>query len=275
MKLRFFAGPALLFVALSGCVGEDNKQVLPPVVLGMENNVAPVYDGEEVDIYQVQREVRLPLREPRDDERAALSRDMPPYRREPFQKTEDTRITIRFTLTNLEDRPHTVTLLVDPWNEFVRYVPGVVVDDEDILPNFSGHQRNPFIIPPKGRVEGIITPDDVIEMATDLVTAMNVAATPPTGAFSGPALYNRAFNLQNRSSEPDPVLAPFRPNVPIAGITGFDLGLRTNEPAKIAVELVIDIEDRHGDRVIERASDGDPIGEPGRELTPPAPTRMN
>jgi hypothetical protein len=283
MKPRFFlaAGRAAVVAVAAlgapGCVGEDEKQVLPPVVLGMENTIPPAYDDGQVQLYQVTREVRLPLREPRDDERSALSRDMPPYRREPFQKATDTRITIRFTLTNLEAVPHTVTLLVDPWNEFVRYVPGVVVDDEEILPNFSGHQRNAFIIPPKSRVEGIITADDVVEMATDLVTAMNIEARPPAadGQFGGPVLYNRAFNLQNRSSEPDPVLAPYVPNVAIAGITGFDLGLRTTQPAKIAVELVIDIEDRHGDRMIEKQSDGDPIGEPGRELTPPMPVRMN
>lgn len=277
MKPRFSLAAAAMVLAVWGCVGDDEKQVLPPIVLGMENDIAPVFDDGEVQTYQVSREVRLPLREPREDERAALSRDMPPYRREPFQKATDTRITIRFTLSNLEDRQHTVTLLIDPWNEFVRYVPGVIIDDEEVLPNFSGHQRNPFVIPPFGRVEGIITPDDVVEMATDLVTAMNIAANPPPegNQFCGPALYNRAFNLQNRSSEPDPVLGPYFPGVPIAGITGFDVGLRTNEPAKVAVELVIDIEDRHGDRAIEKESDGDPIGEPRTELTPPGPCTQN
>jgi hypothetical protein len=137
-------------------------------------------------------------------------------------------------------------------------------------PNFSGIDRF-FILPPLGRIEGILTPDDIVELATDLGTAMKLDKTPqdPMSAFAGPALFNRAFNVQNRSSQPDPLLAPFIPKV-VAGIVGFDLGLRTSAPAKIAIEVVLDVEDNNGDRVIPAGDDTRRVGRPGTVLMPPA-----
>lgn len=266
---RAVVGLAVLGAAASACAGEDEREVLPPVVLGMLETTAPTYDDGQEQIYQVGREVRLPYRRPRDEERPSGAQD--PYPRRPFHVTGDSRVTIRYTLSNLEDRQHTVELLIDPWNEFVRYVPGVALGEEDeTQPNLSGIDRF-FVVPAKSRIEGILTPDDMKELATDLGTAMSLAATPPAADsdFGGPVLYNRAFNVQNRSSEPDPVLAPYLPSV-AAGITGFDLGLRTYDgAAKVAVELMIDVEDVNGERVLMPDDDGTPIGPPGATLTPP------
>jgi hypothetical protein len=261
-----------LSVLASGCAGNDEKEVLPPVVLAMLETSAPIYDDGQEQIYQVTREVLLPYREPQDAERPRGELD--PYPRSPFHFVTDTRVTVRFTLTNLEERPHTVELLLDPWNEFVRYVPGVtMVRQDEVLPNFSGIQRI-FVVPPKARIEGIITPDDMVELATDLTVAMALERRPPAadGDFGGAALYNRAFNIQNRSSEPDVVLQSWMPGnkAQVAAVIGFDLGLRTSEPAKLAVELVIDIEDVHGERVVMDGQEGNRLGRPGGTLTPPA-----
>jgi hypothetical protein len=271
--VRRIIGGFVLGALVSACASEDGKEVLPPVVLGMLETTPPAYDDGEQKIFQVAREVRLPYRRPEDGERP--TGNVEPYPRAPFHVAPDSRVTVRFTLSNLEDRPHNVELLIDPWNEFVRYVPGVSSGREDeVLPNFSGIQRI-FVLGPKSRVEGIITPDDMVELATDLTVAMALQRRPPpTGAFAGAALYNRAFNIQNRSSEPDAVLQPWQPGAKssIAAVVGFDVGLRTAEPSKIAVELVIDIEDLNGERVV---MDGDPEGtkqlsRPGGTLTPPA-----
>jgi hypothetical protein len=238
----------------------------------MLETTAPAYDDGEQQIYQVEREVRLPFRRPNDGERP--KGNLEPYSRPPFHVASDSRVTLRFTLSNLDTKEHSVELLIDPWNEFVRYVPGVTMARQDeVLPNFSGIQRV-FVLPPKGRVEGIITPDDLVELATDLTVAMALRRRPPDamGAFAGAALYNRTFNIQNRSSEPDPVLQPWMPGPKstIAAVTGFDLGLRTAEPAKVAVELVVDIEDLNGERVVMDGEEGNKIGRPGDVLTPPA-----
>jgi hypothetical protein len=254
------------------CSGEGEKEVLPPVVIGMLETAPPIYDDGEEQIFQVTREVRLPYRRADDGERPSGKAD--PYPRPAFHVTADSRVTIRFTLSNLENKQHDVALLIDPWNEFVRYVPGVSAGREDsVLPNFSGIERS-FVLPPMGRVEGIITPDDMIELAADLTIAMSLQKRPPPadGNFGGAILYNRTFNVQNRSSEPDPVLRDWMPasRDTIAAVTGFDAGLRTSEAAKIAVELVIDIEDLHGERVVMDGEDGRVMGPPGTELSPPA-----
>jgi hypothetical protein len=263
------ASLALLVLPFLACSNEDDKEVLPPVVLGMEADTPATYDDGEQQIFQVTREVRLNFRRHEDSERP--QGEAPPYRRPPFHVASQSRITVRYTLTNLEDKQHIVELLVDPWNEFVRYVPGVQVDDEETIPNFSGIDRF-FVLPPKARIEGILTPDDMVELAVDLTTAMRIEDSPPSddSELAGARLYNRAFNIQNRSSEPDPVLAPYMPLGPVAAIIGFDLGLRTYAQAKIAVELVIDVEDLEGNRLVEQGTDDRRLGPPGDTLTPPA-----
>src|SRR5262245_54055563 len=121
-----------LAVVSAGCASENEKEVLPPVVLGMLETTAPAYDDGEQQIYQVYREVRLPYRRAEDGERPRG--EMDPYPRPPFHVVPDTRVTVRFTLSNMEDKPHNVELLIDPWNEFVRYMPGVAVLEDEVLP---------------------------------------------------------------------------------------------------------------------------------------------
>jgi len=269
--MRALLLPTGIVVALAlppGCAEKGETQVESPVVLGMLETAAPTYDDGQVQIYEAYLPVELPLRRPSDDERPKGTSD--PYPRPPFQLASDTRITARFTISNLEDKPHVIELLLNPWNEFVRYEPGVKVDDEATTPNLSGIDGR-YILGPLGRIEGIITPDDFVELATDLGTAMKLAKAPPAAdsPFAGPALYNRAFNVQNRSSQQDLVLAPFIPGI-VASVVGFDLGLRSYEPSKIAVEIVLDVEDANGDRVIPEGSDTKRVGRPGTVLAPPA-----
>ena len=259
---------ALLGVAgllCAACAGGDDNQVIPPTVVGMQDTVAPAYDDGQMQIYQVSSPVRLPIK--KQDSAAAK---IDPYPRGISVTPADTRITVRFTITNLDDKQHTVELLVDPWNEFVKYKPGFNVDDETTTPDLSGIDRF-YVLPPKGRIEGILTPDDMVELANDLATAMMLKAHPPAedSQFGGPLLYNRAFNIQNRSSQPDPVLAPYHPAV-TDGLTGFDLGLRTYEKAKLAVEIVLEVDDLAGDKVLPDGDDKkDLIGQPGTLLQPP------
>ncbi len=275
---RSALGGVVLGATAVACAGESNTEVLPPVVLAMLETTPPAYDDGEQQIFQVGKEVPLPFRRPEDGERP--SGELQPYPRRPFHFAKDSRITVRYTLSNLEDRERVVELLLDPWNEFVRYAPGLGTAGEDeVLPNLSGIDRW-VVLPPKGRVEGILTPDDMVELAVDLTTAMTLERRPPDqqGPFGGPALYNRAFNAQNRSSEPDPVLVDWLPRArtDVAAITGFDLGLRTAAAAKVAVELVVDVEDLSGDRVVmDGDGEGRKLNRPGTVLTPPAaPARM-
>lgn len=269
--IRAGTGPLLTLCAalaatLSACVDVDENQVTGPIVLGMTPQLAPSYDDGQQQLYQVQIPVPLPVRKPETDEISSVKSD--PYPRFPFVGASDVRIEIRYTISNLDDQPHDVELLLDPWNEFTRYRPGIVVTDEAAIPNLSGYDRL-FKVAPKSRLIGTLTADDMNELATDLATAQNILAHPPADPMANlSGLINRGFNIQNRSNVSDPLVSPYIPGV-IAGLTGFDLGLRTSAPATVAVEILMDITDLNGNRIIPAGISGTVIGMPARQLTPP------
>lgn len=275
-----FARVVLFGALVSACADRDQNQVLMPQVVGMTQNTPPLYQSADMSLYEVQVPVRLPVRRVTDTEAGALGK-MTGFPRAPFLTADDVEITVRFTLANLDDETHSVELLLDPWNEFVRYRPLVEVVNQDVTtPDYSGFDKF-FVLGPKERREGVITPDDTKEMAIDLATAQYLVAQPPpqgqaqngeTESVNG--LINRAFNLQNRSSKFDPLLSPILAKIPIIpGLVGFDLGLRTTAAVNVAVEVIVDLHDKKGDRVVPAGQDDKTVGVPGTILSPPPPPR--
>jgi len=265
------AGSLACLLAAS-CANNDANQVDPPTAVAMNDKVAPAYQDGETTIYQVQTPVQLPVRKPTADEAKGLGKSEP-YPHAPFLLASDLRIEIRFTLSNLDDKEHAVELLVDPWNEFVRYRPKVeVINDEETQPDFSGFDKF-FLLPPKSRVQGALTPDDTQELEIDLATVEGIAAKPPTGADANVnGLFNHVFNIQNRSNAKDPLIAPYLPKV-VPGLTGFDLGLRSGEAANVAVEVIVDVQDLNGNRSTTTVQQE--MGVPSAELQPPAAATMD
>jgi hypothetical protein len=267
---------ALAAAAFPACANNDANVVQPPVVLGMTQNLTPYYQDEQTTIYQVTSRVPLPVRKPTDAESAALGGNTPPYPHAPFLLASDLRIEVRFTLSNVDDAPHVAELLLDPWNEFVRWEPGVtVVNDEETVPNRGGFDKL-YQLGPKERLEGTITTDDTHELGVDLATAMAILANPPAddASVGTGALLNHVFDIQNRSNSGDPLLGNYVPAV-IAGITGFDLSLRTYEKANVAVEIVVDVTDENGKRLLPQGSTDAPIGRPGKAIMPPGARQGN
>lgn len=72
-------------------------------------------------------------------------------------------------------------------------------------------------------------------------------------------LVNHAFETQNRSSDGDVLARPYIPGT-IAGLVGFDLGLRTLEPANVAIEIVLELVDVNGDKLDRDALDPTIVG---------------
>jgi hypothetical protein len=281
-RIAFTAAVSLVVCAAftAGCNATSDDQVTSPTVLGMTASLTPAYnDGQEM-IFQVKTPVALPYRKPTAAETAALG-PQDPYPHFPFLQKSDSRVNIRYTISNLDTAPHVVTLMLDPWNEFVRWVPGLVLGDDDSIPDESGYSKV-VSVAAMSRLEGTITSDDVDELATDLATVEYIQAHPPasgdgdddddtTAAAANAALdglYNHVFDPQNRSNEDDPLLTGLIPSV-VPGIVGFDLGLRTSEPAALAVEITVEIEDLNGNRVLPYGSADKPIGEPMTSITPP------
>ncbi|MCC6213330.1 MAG: hypothetical protein IT376_00540 [Polyangiaceae bacterium] len=267
-------------VAVAGCGEQDRTRTMDPIVLGITSAQPPIYDDGEVQLYEAKRPVPFPILAPSREERQALWQvAAPPFPRGVWFHREHARVQITWTLTNLDTQDHTVELLLDPWSEFGRYWPGLALvdaDNEEFLPNLSGIDilfELPGTASPRGsRRHGTFTYEDMEELAIDFATAYNVIENlepPPLGEDEvdpRTALVNHAFHRTNRSAA-DPFVAPWVPAL-VPGLTGIDLGLRTREPANIAVEIVVEVVDTGSDRVAEE-DDPPPtwFGEPDDYVT--------
>jgi hypothetical protein len=257
--------PIALSIASVGCGEDERTRILAPVQVAMDENVMPVYDDDELTIYEVKKGVQFPIIAPDEEAMAALNdTPMDPYGRQPWITLDDVRVQLSWTLSNLDDEQRSVELLIDPWNEFGRYYPGLTLVDAEngeFMPNISGiNERYILEGANKGdgsRRQGVITYEDMDELARDFGTVMNLILNEPTSYPGGgmleegesalPTYVNHAFDFQNRSDN-DPLVKDWIPGV-VAGLTGIDMGLRTGEPARIALEIVVEITDRGSDKV--------------------------
>ena len=293
---------ALVVPALAAaCSNGSGDQVTAPVAVGMTNCVAPYYADGQITLYQEQTPVALPVRKPTSADALGAAPKGTPYPHAPFLTVQDESVEIHYVLSNVDTVSHNVWLLIDPWNEFVRWKPGVtVVSDEETIPN-SGYDQQ-FVLPPMSRLEGDITPDDVTEIATKLAAVETFLASPQGSAMPSATsddsldptqVCNNIFDFQNRSnsSPPDLYYTPWIPPV-VAGLTGFDLGVRmeTDEDddddvgtppdggascaaggaGNVAVEITMDVQDLSGDRFVPQDTTDPEMGMPSKVLSPPA-----
>lgn len=250
----------------------------------MTSAMPAYFQNSETTIYESQKPVPLPVRRPDPAEIQQPPPKDTPYTHAPYLLASDESIELHYVITNVDEDPHSVWLLIDPWNEFVRWRPGVtVVDDEVTVPN-NGYDLG-FAVAPRSRVEGTITADDFLEIATKLASTENLlhssfammmdSADGGDPSYTGPSvnnLCNNIFDSLNRANSGDLLYTPWIPPV-IAGVTGFDLGIRTYEPANVAVEITMDIVDDNGNRFVEAGDTMTPlIGVPPTVLSPPEAT---
>jgi hypothetical protein len=257
------------FIALA-CGGNDVQHVDPQAV-AMTDKTEAFYDDGELQIFQTQAPVQLPIRAPSESERAALEGRIGPFGHHPWVTTADVGVQVTYTLANLDKDSHSVKVIVEPWNEFGKYVPGVSMLGDNAVPNLSGIERM-YDLPGVGsgrpsRVSGVLTYDDMDELATDFAATIDIlrddALVPmamPTGGQmeEDPRvnLVNHIFYVDNRSGS-TPYTDKYIPKT-IPALVGFDIGLQTNEPANVAIEYSLEIVDRNGDRVL-------PQGDPGKK----------
>jgi hypothetical protein len=260
-----------------GCGDQKEEASLEPVQVGMTHEVEPIYDDGELVIYEVKKGIAFPVLAPSAKRRGELeSQDVEPYGRMPWVQVDDLSVQVSWTISNLDVDEHVVELLVDPWNEFGRYYPGLQLtdaDNQEFMPNFSGIDKRYIVGPASSgaasRVHGTYTYSDLAEMATDLATVMGIIANPPE--VEGDAeeedprvtYANHAFTWQNRSYE-DLLVKKWIPGT-IAGLTGLDLGFRTYEPAKVAIEVAVELVDNTGERIRPEGDDS-PLLPPTEEI---------
>lgn len=275
-------GPVLgmvVGVATLGCTESEETHTMKPLVLGMTSNMGASYESEEMTMYEVKLPVQLRIAQPTNEERDALYQEtVVPYEHAPWVTIDEVKVQVSWTLSNLDPDPHNVEILLDPWNEFGRYWPGLALvdaDDEEFLPNLSGidilMELPGTSSGDSSRRFGTFTYQDMDEVAIDLATVMNILQNGPQPDPANPdedptvTLANHAFAVENRSFN-DPLVAPFVPQV-IAGLVGFDIGLRTYEPANLAIELVVEVLDKDSGKVLARDDDSEPVPIPAAYIT--------
>jgi hypothetical protein len=251
-----------LGAALLAC-GEGETRRLQPVSVALAETVPPIYDDGELTIYEAKTRLMLPIIAPNDAQLARLSEEpSDPFERQPWVTHEDIGVQVTWTLSNLDATDRSVWVMIDPYNEFGRYEPAIVVTDDEAVRDLSGIDML-FLLPGTAgdgasaadpRIVGTFSFDDMGELALDFATVFKIVedAAPTDEAEDDPrsTLVNYAFNVRNRSYN-SPLLAPYRPAA-VPGLVGFDFGLRTDEPANVALEIAVEIRDRRGDRVAER-----------------------
>ncbi|HVY30983.1 MAG TPA: hypothetical protein VHB79_30700 [Polyangiaceae bacterium] len=277
----------------AGCSADDHQESLPLVQVGISctrsndggctSDVPPIYDDDETQIYEVKKGVQFPILQPGEQARADLQHaakgiDTAPYGRVPWVKSDDIDVQVTWTISNLDDKEHVVELLVDPWNEFGRYYPGLQLTDaenQEFMPNFSGIDKR-YIVGPSSsgdgsRVHGTYAYSDLLEVAVDFSTVMQLIKTPPP-AMGDPedmedptVIYtNHAFQWQNRSYN-DLLVKPWIPQL-IAGLTGLDVGFRIYEPGNIAIEVEVEVVDKQGNRVRKEGEEDKPLLRPSDDV---------
>jgi hypothetical protein len=285
---------ALLAVwPLVACASEDLRR-LDPISVALADDVPPIYDDGELTIYEAKTSLMLPIAAPDADQSAALAEQaaLDPFERYPWLTSEDVAVQINWTLSNLDDTAHDIWVMIDPWNEFGRYVPAITVSDDEAVRDFSGidmlfhlpgvsRERPPDdasdaadddratlgAVVQAPRITGTFTFDDMDELARDFATVFKILAdaAPLDAAEDDPRStpINHAFNVRNRSYN-SPLLAPYQPAI-VPGLVGFDFGVRASEPVNVALEIVVEIRDHRGTRVVQR-------GESTTLLEPPQAT---
>jgi hypothetical protein len=239
---------------------DDSIRRLDPVSVAMigDESFAPIYDDNELTIYETKTSLMLPIVAPSPAQLGRLGSDTSdPFERQPWVSRDDVFVQVTWTLSNLDPSSHNVWVMLDPWNEFGRYEPAVHIEDDTAVRDFSGIDML-FALPgldddAEPRIVGTLTFDDMDELAVDFATVFKILndAAPVDAEEEDPrsTLINHAFNVRDRSHR-SPLLDPYRPSV-VPGLVGFDFGLRTSEPANVALEIVVELRDE-GDRVARR-----------------------
>jgi len=284
----------------TGCGSKEQDRNLNPQEVGMTATVAPIFSNDETTLYEVKRGFQFPILKPDKDSQSALNQQkVEPYGRMPWITADDVKVQVTWTLSNLDDQAHAVEVLIDPWNEFGRYYPGMQLADaaeQKFEPNLSGIDQY-FVLEGKSagdasRRHGTFTFDDLHEMAVDFATVQNMIKNPPAALPDGfaskdmgmddplPVYANHAFNLQNHSWN-DLLIQPYIPSV-IPGLTGIDFGFRTSDSVMcppgvtgsganmacadtVALEISVEIVDTGKDRV-QQEGDNQPLLAPTKTV---------
>jgi hypothetical protein len=198
-----------------------------------ESTPAAFTAGED-SIYIVEQRVPLQIRQPTQTELDDLRKGVSMFKNLPFNRLPwvgrmDLPTQVDFTLSSLDDKPRQVSVILNGFNEFDEYQPGVHVIDKKVQVDYSQWERT-YELAPKERLSRTIREEELDEAAVDLATAVNGAPNA-----------NEVVYFENKSGS-DPRSDSFTPKV-VPGLAGFRIGIRASKPGKILLEASVRVRD--------------------------------
>ena len=250
----------LATTALFSCT-DERRYVGDPQLhqIALTETTPAAFTADEAQLFVVEERIPLDVIAPGDvaleDLRVAAEQfEGLPVPRLPWVDREDLGIQVDFVLSNLDDEEREIAVIVNGFNEFDEYEPGVTVIDDEPVVDYAQWERL-YELQPQQRLLRTLRDEDFDEVAVDLATVVNGAPNS-----------NEVVFFENKSGS-DPRAEPYIPAV-IPGLCGFRLGLRATAAANVLLEATVRVRDR-GERLIE---DGDEVFEAMPEpFTPVAP----
>jgi len=241
--MRVDASIALLVVlSVLACGCTDERRFIGDggfYQVALSESTPAAFTAEDAALFIIEERVELPIRVPtetalEDLRQAAANFEGLPFARVPWVEREDLAIEVDFTLSNLDDAERQVAVIINGFNEFHEYMPGVTVIDDEPEADFSQWERL-YELDPEARVEGTVREEEFDEAAVDLATVVNGAPNSNAVVF-----------FENKSSRDERNRA-FIPAV-IPGLAGFRIGLRATAPGRIVLDATVRVRDA-GDRL--------------------------
>jgi hypothetical protein len=215
-------------------IGEDGFYQV-----ALTESTSAAFAVEDGALYIVEERVELPIERPtetalQDLRQAAQSIDGLPFPRMPWLERGDLAIEVDFTLSNLDDVERQVAVIINGFNEFHEYQPGVTLIDEEPTADFSQWERL-YELGPEQRVVGTVREEEFDEAAVDLATVVNGAPNSNAVVF-----FENKSSRDERNAQYVPVVIP--------GLAGFRIGLRATESGRVVLDASVRVRDA-GDRL--------------------------
>jgi hypothetical protein len=252
-SLLVYAGTATL-----GACNHMERRYLSPegasvYAMAFAPDTPPLVAGEGAGLYLLETPIEIPIRPPTTAEQAALG-ELPWVRRGDYE------LDLTFTVRNLDTSgAHFVTVTLNGVSPEYEYVPGVVMEDGEAVPDFAQWERTYALGPGESRTV-TVREEEISEIGVDLASATSSPACEQ--------LANSIVYFMNQSGIEPRTTACVPPIVP--GLVALKLGLRAfGGPPPIVLEASARVRDVR-DRI---ASPGQPEWTPPtpRIFTPPAP----
>lgn len=239
---RLLSALALALVSAAAGCAEERRYVGDGLyTLAITEDTGAAIETEEGALFIVERRIDLPISNPSDSvyddlQQGAEGRELP-FPRLPWVERGDVEVQIDYTISSLDDEAHDIGVIVNGYNEFHEYVPGVIEIEDEPVPQFSQWESYKALGPGQ-RITGTIREDELDEVAVDLATVVNGAPN------SAEIVY-----FENHSGD-DPRARPFIPSV-VPGLVGVRIGLIALAPAVVVLEASIRVRDVDGDKLAE------------------------